>query len=212
MQGQGPFPLSMKGLDWEWCALYGRPKHLFQKGRMRDEATNRGTTEREEKEAVLASLYDEYYDRIARYAFLRLGDRGEAEDLAGDVFLKALESLDSYKERGVPMQAWLFKIAHNMVVDHLRKRSREKSVPMDSVQLVDPRDPEAEVEKRLQWVRVAEALQRLTSAQQQVIGLRFFSGLTSEEVGGLLGKGSGAVREMQSAALKALRQILHEEP
>ena len=179
---------------------------------MRDEANHRIATERERKEAVLASLYDEYYDRIARYAFLRLGDRGEAEDLAGDVFLRALESLGSYKEKGVPMQAWLFKIAHNMVVDHLRRRARGKSVPLDSVELVDPVNLESEVEKRLQWERVAESVRRLTPAQQEVIGLRFFTGLTSAEVGSLLGKGSGAVREMQSSALRALRQILHEEP
>lgn len=170
-----------------------------------------GATEREGKEAVLASLYDEYYDRIARYALVRLGDRGEAEDLAGDVFLRALESLGSYKEKGVPMQAWLFKIAHNMVVDHLRKRAREKKVSLDSVELVDPGDLESDVEQRLQWERVAETVRSLTPAQQEVIGLRFFSGLSSEEVGGLLGKGSGAVREMQSAAIKALRLMLSEE-
>ena len=170
-----------------------------------------GATEREGKEAVLASLYDGYYDRIARYALVRLGDRGEAEDLAGDVFLRALESLGSYKEKGVPMQAWLFKIAHNMVVDHLRKRAREKKVSLDSVDLVDPGDLESDVEQRLQWERVAETVRSLTPAQQEVIGLRFFSGLTSEEVGGLLGKGSGAVREMQSAAIKALRLMLNEE-
>ena len=62
-----------------------------------------------------------------------------------------------------------------------------------------------------QWERVAETVRSLTPAQQEVIGLRFFSGLTSEEVGGLLGKGSGAVREMQSAAIKALRLMLSEE-
>ena len=167
---------------------------------MGNEAAQKGSNQRERKEAVLVSLYEEYYDRIARYAFLRLGNRAEAQDLAGSVFLKAVESLDSYKERGVPMQAWLFKIAHNMVVDQLRRRARRKVEPIQTVQLVDPNDPAVEVETRLQWKRVAEALRHLTRAQQQVIGLRFFSGLTSTEVGKILGKSNGAIREMQSAA------------
>ncbi len=80
--------------------------------------------EQREKENRLASLYDEYFDKIARYIYARLGDRNEAEDLAGEVFLKALESLKSYKERGIPMQAWLYRIARNVSVDHLRKRGR----------------------------------------------------------------------------------------
>ena len=61
--------------------------------------------DQKDKEAILASLYDEYFDKIARYIFTRLGNRADAEDLAGEVFLKALKSLDSYKERGIPMQA-----------------------------------------------------------------------------------------------------------
>jgi len=95
-----------------------------------------GKTEiRENNKAKLASLYEEYYDRIARYAYVRIGDKTDAEDLAGEVFLKALESLKSYKERGVLMQAWLFKIAHNLVVDYLRKIAKHKTVPLETVQI-----------------------------------------------------------------------------
>ena len=90
-----------------------------------DEEKQEGRTDtRRDKEAELSSLYEEYYGRIARYAFTRIGDRAEAEDLAGEVFLKALQSLESYEGRGIPMQAWLFKIAHNLVVDHLRKMAK----------------------------------------------------------------------------------------
>ncbi len=94
---------------------------------------NKKTDEQREKENRLASLYDEYFDKIARYIYVRLGDRNEAEDLAGQVFLKALESIRSYKERGIPMQAWLYRIAHNVSVDHLRKRGRTTIVPIDDV-------------------------------------------------------------------------------
>ncbi len=167
--------------------------------------------ERSSKEATLAALYDEYYDKIARYIFVRIGDRAEAEDLAGEVFLKALQSLDSYKERGIPMQAWLFKIAHNLVVDYLRKASKRKTVPIDTVQIVTEQDPQTIVETRMELARVARALDQLIPAQRKVIELRFFGELTSEEAGRILNKSSGAVREMQSAAIRQLRKLLCEE-
>ena len=171
----------------------------------------RRAVERRSKEATLASLYDEYYDKIARYVFVRLGDRAEAEDLAGEVFLKALESLDSYKERGIPMRAWLFKIAHNLVVDYLRRVAKRKVVPIDTAQVSAELDPQAMAETNVEFARVTKALDQLTLAQRRVIELRFFGALTSEEAGRVLNKSSGAVREMQSAAIRSLRKLLYEE-
>jgi len=166
------------------------------------------TDEQREKESRLASLYDEYFDRIARYIYARLGNRNEAEDLAGDVFLKALESLKSYKERGVPMQAWLFRIAHNVLVDRLRKRGKTATVPIDSVTIVAGEDPAAIAAKNIEMERVNEAMQKLTPEQREVVRLRFFGGLSSKEVGAILRKSDGAVREMQRAAIVKLRGIL----
>ena len=163
------------------------------------------------KEDALAGLYNEYYDKIARYIYVRMGNRAEAEDLAGEVFLKALESLGSYQERGVPMQAWLFKIAHNMVVDYLRRSSRRGFVSVDEVEVEAESDPQEIAETNIEMARVAEAMGRLTPAQRQVVELRFFGGLTSEEAGNVMNKKSGAVREMQSAAIKRLRELLIEE-
>lgn len=164
--------------------------------------------DRKEKEATLASLYDVYFGKIAGYVFVRLGNRAIAEDLAGEVFLKALESLDSYKERGIPMQAWLFKIAHNLVIDYRRKEFRREIIPIDSVQIADDTDLQEIAEASVERERVSRALGQLTPEQRQVIELRFFGGLTSEETGKVLNKKSGAVRQMQSTALKTLRHIL----
>jgi RNA polymerase sigma-70 factor (ECF subfamily) len=166
--------------------------------------------ERRRKEELLARLYDEYYDRIARYISIRIGNQAEAEDLAGEVFLKALESLDSYQERGAPMQAWLFKIAHNLLVDYVRKVSKQKTIPVDKLEISDGVNMEETVERQLQSEKLSQALKGLTPAQREVIGLRFFAGLTSNEVGKILGKSSGAVREMQSAAVKSLRKLMYE--
>ena len=169
------------------------------------------TDDQREKENRLASLYDEYFDRIAHYIYVRIGDMNEAEDLAGEVFAKALESLKSYKERGIPMQAWLFRIAHNMSVDRLRKKGRVTTIPIEEVTIATKEDPVAMAEKSIEMGKVNEAMQKLTPEQREVVRLRFFGGLSSREVGAILKKSDGAVREMQRAAIEKLRRLLAGE-
>ena len=161
-------------------------------------------------EAKLAGLYNEYYDKIARYVYVRIGDKTEAEDIASEVFLRALDSLKNYKERGIPMPAWLFRIAHNLVVDYLRKATKFKRVPVEEVEIVDEADPQTTAENNIELEMVNKAMLELTEEQREVIRLRFFGGLTSREVGSLLNKTDGAVREMQRAALEKLRNLLGE--
>jgi RNA polymerase sigma-70 factor (ECF subfamily) len=156
----------------------------------------------------LAALYEEYYDKLARYIYTRIGNKSESEDLASEVFLKALKSIKSYRDTGPPMQAWLFKIAHNLVVDHLRKVSKIKTVPIDTVEIVDDNDPAEITEKKIEMEKVGAAMVQLTEEQREVIRLRFFGGLTSREAAAVLNKNDGAVREMQRAALEKLRLLL----
>jgi len=164
-----------------------------------------------EYETQLAGLYEEYYDKIARYVYVHIGNKEEAKDIAGEVFLKALKSLKSYQDRGIPMQGWLFRIAHNLTVDYLRKMDKRRTVPIDSVVLAVSDNPIDAAERNIEFGRVTEAMKQLTTEQREVINLRFFGGLTSSEVGGILGKGDGAVREMQRAAIEKLRGIMGVE-
>jgi RNA polymerase sigma-70 factor (ECF subfamily) len=161
-------------------------------------------------EHCLTALYDEYYVKIARYVYTRIGNTSEAEDIASEVFLKALDSLDRYQDRGLPMQAWLFKIAHNLVVDYFRSRSKYTTLPIDAVEIVEKSDPAEKAEISLEIERVTLAMQSLTEEQREVVNLRFFGGLTSREVGAVLNKKDGAVREMQRAAMEKLRHLLGE--
>jgi len=165
----------------------------------------------DEYEIRLASLYEEYYDKIARYVYVHIGNKEEAEDIAGEVFLRALKSLKSYREQGVPMQGWLFRIAHNLTIDYLRKMDKRSTVPIDSVVLQGNDNPADTAERNIEFARVTEAMKQLTTEQREVINLRFFGGLTSKEVGGVLGKSDGAVREMQRAAIEKLRVIMRVE-
>jgi RNA polymerase sigma-70 factor (ECF subfamily) len=170
---------------------------------------NRSTID--EYENRLAGLYEEYYDKLAHYVYVRIGNKEEAEDIAGEVFLKALKSLKSYKEQGIPMQGWLFRIAHNLTVDYIRKADKRKTVPIDSVILTGEDNPVDAAEKNIEFERVTEAMKELTIEQREVINLRFFGGLTSKEVGNILSKSDGAVREMQRAAIEKIRGIMGVE-
>ena len=166
---------------------------------------------REYKGFTLSSLYDEYFDKIARYAYVRIGHRADAEDIAGEVFLKALQSLKSYKERGVPMQAWLFKIAHNLVIDYFRKRQKQKTVSIDEVEIEGGVNPAMVAERNMEIEQMKKGMEQLTREQREVLMLRFFGGLSSREAGQVLHKSDGAVREMQRAAIEKLRNLLSIE-
>jgi RNA polymerase sigma-70 factor (ECF subfamily) len=181
---------------------------ILQVARVGSSVSRDRGTEIELARALLTNLYEEYYDRIVRYIFVRISDQTEAEDLAGEVFLKALKSLNSYRGRGEQMHVWLFKIARNTVVDHVRKMSKRKTVALGELEISDELSVEETVETKLQVERLSKALRQLTPSQREVIGLRFFAGLSSAEVGEILGKSGGAVREMQRAAIEKLRKLI----
>jgi RNA polymerase sigma-70 factor (ECF subfamily) len=109
------------------------------------------------------------------------------------------------------MQAWLFRIAHNLVVDYLRKKAKLKTVPIETIPLESNGDPMKLAEISIELERVNRAMTQLTREQRQVLGLRFLGGLTSREAGHILQKKDGAVREMQRAAIEKLRKLLTAE-
>lgn len=156
----------------------------------------------------MAGLYEEYYPKVSRYIFIRIGNQQEAEDLASETFVRALASLDSYEERGSPLAAWLFRIAHNIVVDYVRKMSKRPTVTLEEVTIADSSNPEEVVEIDIQTERLAQAMEHLTPAQREILGLRFFSDLSAVDTGKILGKKPGAVREMQRAAISTLRMAM----
>jgi len=158
---------------------------------------------------ALAELFETHYERVVRYIAVRVGHREQAEEMASEVFLKALEKVDSFQWRGIPMQAWLFRIAHNLAVDHLRAMSLRKSAPIEEAAFVAARDnTESEVLQTLQREELLRAMDSLTPAQREVVSLRFFGGLTSAETAEVVHRSNGAVRELQSSALKTLRSIM----
>jgi len=154
-------------------------------------------------------IYEAYFDKIYRYVVLKIGSRAEAEDVAQQVFINALESITSYKVREVPFSSWLYRIAHNQVVDCLRKRTRRPTLELDeTLPLPADDDPAAETEFKLETKELMAATKRLTPAQQEVIALRFGAEMPIAEVARRLGKTEGAVKAMQHSAVAALRRIM----
>jgi RNA polymerase sigma-70 factor (ECF subfamily) len=165
----------------------------------------------QKREETFLRVYEESYDRVARYMFVRVGNRQTAEDLTSETFAKALEALDSYQDRGLPMEAWIFKIAYNIFADYVREKKKAQLVMLDESVTGGSSDVEEITEQNDHVERLASALERLTPGQREVIILRFFSDLNSVECARILGKRPGAVRELQSAGLKMLRQVMKEE-
>ena len=174
----------------------------------RNQLNEKCDNETKSMEAAIAGLFEEYYDKVVRYIYIRISDQPEAEDLAGEVFLKALKSMGSYRGSAEQLRFWIFKIARNIVIDHYRKMSKRKTVNLDDVEISDGSNVEEMVEKRLQVGELTKAMTQLTEAQREVIGLRFFAGLSSAETAQILGKSSGAVREMQCDAIQRLRKLM----
>jgi RNA polymerase sigma-70 factor (ECF subfamily) len=158
-------------------------------------------------EEAWARIYDDHYVKIFGYCYIRTGNRTAAEDLASDVFLEALRGIHRYRYRGVPISAWLYRIAHNLTADFLRHRTRRPTVSLgseprnDRLHLADAADGSA-IRLDLQV-----AIKQLTEDQQQVILLRFFQGLSHEETAAIMQRRSGAVRVLQNRALSALRKV-----
>ena len=163
---------------------------------------------RQGDQTAFTRLYEEHFDRIYRYVALRIGDKVEAEDMTQQVFLNALQSISSFKWKGIPFAAWLYRIAHNQVVDYLRKRTKQVAVPLDEALVSSDDNPQLMAEHSLDIEQLLSATRRLTAAQREVISLRFTSELSITQVAKIMGKSPGAVKALQHSAIVALRKAL----
>lgn len=153
---------------------------------------------------AFGGLYDRFQPEIVRYLTHRTRDADAAEDLAQQVFLKAWQAIPRYEDRGVPFKAWLYRMAHNQMVDHFR--SRRPTSDLEGVDL--PVDSEAEtllLEGEMQEA-LKGALERLTEDHRQVLVLRFLMEKSAREIGEIMGRKEVTIRGLQMRALQALRR------
>ena len=164
--------------------------------------------------AAFSALYEHYYDSIFRYVSFRTGNIAEAEDITAEVFVRMIESIHRFKWKGYPFSSWLFRIAHNLVVDFYRKKGRRNVVPMDSAPpIVETAvfDVDARMDVELAMGDVRKAMESLTELQREAITLRFAAGLSISETAKAMGRKDNAVKALQHAGLKKLRRTLCAE-
>jgi RNA polymerase sigma-70 factor, ECF subfamily len=162
---------------------------------------------------ALEELYLIHFDRIYSYLHVSVGNRHDAEDLTTQTFLKMLEKIGTFKWQSAPFSAWLFRIAHNLAMDHFRSRRRwqpEEEVPEPPGE----EEPSAELEAMQIIGResMLKLIDRLSPEQQQVLTLKFVFNLPNAEVAAILDKTEGAIKSLQHRALVSLqKQIAHQE-
>jgi len=156
---------------------------------------------------ALEELYLIHFDRIYSYLHVSVGNRHDAEDLTTQTFLKMLEKIGSFKWRSAPFSAWLFRIAHNLAMDHFRSQRRwqpEEEVPEPP----GDEEPSAELAamRTIGRESMLKLIEGLSPEQQQVLTLKFVFNLKNAEVAAILDKSEGAVKSLQHRALVSLQK------
>jgi RNA polymerase sigma-70 factor (ECF subfamily) len=157
---------------------------------------------------AFGALFDHFYGPVYRFVAVRVGRPSDAEDLAQLVFVKALEALPRYESRGVPFGGWLFRLARNVVIDHLRTRREHATLDVIAERRDGGEGPDELAAIRQEMDSVAHALRRLTPEQREAIELRFFAGLSAKEAAVAMRRQEGTVRGLQFRAIAALRREL----
>jgi RNA polymerase sigma-70 factor (ECF subfamily) len=162
---------------------------------------------------AFGELYDRYVLRVYRFAFRRLGSHAEAEEITAQTFHRAFEALGRFEWRGVPFGAWLFRIAHNAVID--RRRAGAAPVSLDGIgeDGFEPPDagavtPEEALLAQEELGAAWEAVARLPALQRQAVTLRFGRDLSHAEVGAIIGRSEAATKQLVYRAIKTLRELL----
>jgi RNA polymerase sigma-70 factor, ECF subfamily len=167
-----------------------------------------------EDRAAFGELYERYVKKIYGYIYFRTGNHHDAEDLTARVFHRALVHIDTYVERGVPFQAWLYRIAHNLVANWHRDRNRRKVVPLDEFVAAGLRSeaPDDATESKEEKERLVAAINRLPEERQQLLILKFVDKLSNQEIGEIMDRSEGAIKSLYHRTLLALRDELASLP
>ena len=158
-------------------------------------------------EEAAGALFDHFYPRVYRYALSKLRDQTRAEDVAAETFARILRDLHRFKWKGAGFEAWLFRIASNLVVDQVRAHGRELASAdrWDRTRAIDYPSPEGTALAGETTRELNHMLAQLPPDQQEVLTLRFAGGLAPDEIGSVMGRNANAVRQLQFRALGNLR-------
>jgi RNA polymerase sigma-70 factor (ECF subfamily) len=158
-------------------------------------------------------LYEQYVGRIYNYIYYRIGNMHEAEDLTARVFFRAMRRISDYQNRGLPVSAWLYRIAHNLVANWHRDRGRRPEIPLDEstpfvAHLEHPESTMLQTEEQEALLRI---IRKLPAERQQLLILKFVEHLSNAEIGQIMGRTEGAVKSLYHRTLLSLRNDMQEK-
>lgn len=173
---------------------------------MTDQASLLEQARKRDPEA-LGQIYDTYAAKIYAYIYRHVGDPHRAEDLTSGVFIKMLEALERDRFARDALQSWLYRIAHNIIVDDIRKRERRPTSALhEGLALPPETNPDYVVGQQIEGEELLQAIDQLNEVQRSVIILRFGEGMTAPQVAAILDKTEEAVRALQRRGLANLRR------
>jgi RNA polymerase sigma-70 factor (ECF subfamily) len=157
---------------------------------------------------AFGELYERHVRRIYNYIFYRTGNHHDAEDLTARVFQRAMRHVANFEDRGVPFSAWLYRIAHNLVANWHRDRSRRPVVSIENRVLVSKESerPESSAIAAEEQRMLLKAVRRLPPDRQQLLILKFVERLSNAEIGEIMGRTEGAIKSLYHRTLNALRE------
>ncbi len=192
--------------------LNSYPQHLLSDlAQLTDqEVLQRASTGNQEAFGV---LYERYVGRIFNYVYYRTGNYYDAEDLTARVFFRALRHISNYQDRGLPLSAWLYRIAHNLVANWHRDNSRRKEIPLeDSYTFRHSGDhPESSMVALEEQEGLLRLIRRLPPERQQLLILKYVEHLPNAEIGQIMGRSEGAVKSLYHRTLLSLREEYQAE-
>lgn len=163
---------------------------------------------------AFGELYQRYTDRIFNYVYYRTGNTHDAEDLTARVFQRAMNHIHRYTDRGIPFSAWLYRIAHNLVANWHRDRSRKQEIPLDDLPVLPARgeQPEARLVHTEEQEALLRLIRKLPPDRQHLLILKFVENLSNAEIGRIMGRSEGAVKSLYHRTLLMLRDQIGEAP
>jgi RNA polymerase sigma-70 factor (ECF subfamily) len=162
--------------------------------------------------AAFGELYERYIDKIYHYVYYRTGSTQDAEDLTARVFHRAMGHIETYTDRGVPFQAWLYRIAHNLVANWHRDRGRRRIIPLDEfiASNLGSDAPERHAEDQEEREALLAAIRRLPEERQQLLIYKFVDHLSNAEIGQAMDRTEGAIKSLYHRTLLSLRESLRD--
>lgn len=159
---------------------------------------------------AFGQLYERYAGRIYNYVYYRTGNVADAEDLTARIFERAMKHIGNYRDQGVPFSAWLYRIAHNLVANFHRDRSRRTMIALDDVSqwVVEDHSPEFSAQLMEDKASLIAAIRRLPADRQELLALKFVERLSNREIGDIMGRSEGAIKSLYHRTLLSLREEL----